>query len=130
MGEIPQELLDELLAGYEKPEDLVGPDGLLKQLFGRLAYPNRTGRSGRRPQPRGLSTPPWAIGAMVPNHQSSILRRCSRPLSKHPPPSEGGARWPRSIRSPWPSSVPAGDRCRRAASSAPPERTPGEPTRS
>ena len=36
MGEIPQELLDELLAGYEKPEDLVGPDGLLKQLFGRL----------------------------------------------------------------------------------------------
>lgn len=36
MGEIPQELLDELLADYERPEDLVGPDGLLKQLFGRL----------------------------------------------------------------------------------------------
>lgn len=36
MGEIPQELLDELLADYEWPEDPVGPDGLLKQLFGRL----------------------------------------------------------------------------------------------
>lgn len=36
MGEIPQELLDELLADYERPEDLVGPDGLLKELFGRL----------------------------------------------------------------------------------------------
>jgi putative transposase len=36
MGEIPQELLDELLADYEKPGDLVGPDGLLKELFGRL----------------------------------------------------------------------------------------------
>ncbi len=29
MGEIRQELLDELLAGYESPEDLTGPDGLI-----------------------------------------------------------------------------------------------------
>lgn len=36
MGEISQELLDELLKDYESPEDLVGPDGLMKQLFGRL----------------------------------------------------------------------------------------------
>ena len=36
MAEIRQELLDELLAEYENPEDLTGPDGLLKQLFGRL----------------------------------------------------------------------------------------------
>jgi putative transposase len=36
MGEIRQELLDELLAGYESPQDLTGPDGLLKQLIGRL----------------------------------------------------------------------------------------------
>ena len=34
--EIRQELLDELLADYERPEDLTGPDGLLKHLFGRL----------------------------------------------------------------------------------------------
>ena len=33
---IRKELLDELLAGYEKPEDLTGPDGLLKQLTGAL----------------------------------------------------------------------------------------------
>jgi transposase-like protein len=36
MRKIPQELLDELLQDYEPPEDLVGPEGLLKQLFGRL----------------------------------------------------------------------------------------------
>lgn len=36
MGKIRQEIVDELLAGYEKPADLVGPDGLLKELFGRL----------------------------------------------------------------------------------------------
>jgi len=34
--EIRQELLDELLAGYSTPEDLVGPQGLIKQLVGRL----------------------------------------------------------------------------------------------
>ena len=36
MGEIRQELLDELLADYRSPEDLTGPDGLFKQLVGRL----------------------------------------------------------------------------------------------
>ena len=35
-AEIRQELLDELLADYREPSDLVGPDGLLKTLFGRL----------------------------------------------------------------------------------------------
>ena len=36
MTEIRQELLDELLADYETPGDLTGPDGLLKELFRRL----------------------------------------------------------------------------------------------
>lgn len=36
MAEIRQELLDELLADYESREDIVGPDGLLKELFRRL----------------------------------------------------------------------------------------------
>lgn len=36
MAEIRQELLDELLADYESRDDLVGPDGLIKQLFKRL----------------------------------------------------------------------------------------------
>ena len=30
------ELIDELLAGYKKPEDLTGRDGILKQLTARL----------------------------------------------------------------------------------------------
>jgi hypothetical protein len=30
MAEIRQELLDELLADYQNPQDLTGPDGLLK----------------------------------------------------------------------------------------------------
>jgi hypothetical protein len=29
----PPELLDQLLKGYSKPEDLTGPDGLLKRLL-------------------------------------------------------------------------------------------------
>ena len=33
---IRRELLDELLAGYSKPEDLTGPEGLLKRLTGAL----------------------------------------------------------------------------------------------
>ena len=33
---IRRELLDELLAGYSKPEDLTGPEGLLKRLSGAL----------------------------------------------------------------------------------------------
>ena len=36
MKEIRQELLDELLADYESPEDLTGPNGLLKELTKRL----------------------------------------------------------------------------------------------
>ena len=36
MAEIRQELLDELLADYKGREDLVGPDGLIKELFRRL----------------------------------------------------------------------------------------------
>jgi len=33
---VPKEIVDELLAGYSKPEDLIGPDGLLKQLTAAL----------------------------------------------------------------------------------------------
>lgn len=33
---LPKDVLDQLLAGYSKPEDLTGPDGLLKQLTGAL----------------------------------------------------------------------------------------------
>ncbi len=32
----PKEILDQLLAGYSKPEDITGPEGLLKQLTGAL----------------------------------------------------------------------------------------------
>ena len=34
--EVPNELLDELLANYQKPEDLIGDRGLLKHLTKRL----------------------------------------------------------------------------------------------
>ena len=34
--DIPDKLLDELLKGYSKPEDLQGPNGILKQLTKRL----------------------------------------------------------------------------------------------
>lgn len=35
-GRVPDDLIDQLLAGYEKPEDLTGKDGILKQLTARL----------------------------------------------------------------------------------------------
>ena len=41
---IRKELLDELLAEYEKPEDLTGPEGLLKQLTGAVVL-SQTGQS-------------------------------------------------------------------------------------
>lgn len=31
-GRVPSDLIDALLADYKKPEDLIGQDGLLKQL--------------------------------------------------------------------------------------------------
>src|SRR5690348_12756067 len=34
--DIPKDVLDQLLAGYSKPEDLTGPNGLLKRLTGAL----------------------------------------------------------------------------------------------
>ncbi len=34
---VPKELLDSLLADYQKPEDLIGENGLLKQLTKLLA---------------------------------------------------------------------------------------------
>lgn len=35
-GRIPQEVLDQLLEGYTSPEDLTGPDGILKELTAAL----------------------------------------------------------------------------------------------
>src|SRR5579872_5284599 len=35
-NDIPKEVLDQLLAGYSKPDDLTGPNGLLKRLTGAL----------------------------------------------------------------------------------------------
>ena len=32
LKELPAELIDRLIAGYKKPEDLIGEGGLLKQL--------------------------------------------------------------------------------------------------
>ena len=34
--DVSNELLDQLLANYQKPDDLIGEDGLLKQLTKRL----------------------------------------------------------------------------------------------
>src|SRR3954452_15370361 len=33
---IPDELIDQLLGGYRKPEELTGPNGLIKQLVSKL----------------------------------------------------------------------------------------------
>lgn len=58
----PDELLDQLLAGYSKPEDLTGKDGILKQLTARLVeralQAEMTEHLGyERHDPRGRGTP-------------------------------------------------------------------------
>jgi len=35
-GRIPKEIVDQLLKGYQRPEDLIGPDGLLRELTAAL----------------------------------------------------------------------------------------------
>jgi putative transposase len=58
---IRREALDELLAGYTKPEELMGPEGLLRQLTGALveralqAELTRRGGDCRR---RAIGAPP------------------------------------------------------------------------
>jgi putative transposase len=56
------ELLDQLLAGYSKPEDLTGKDGILKQLTARLVERALQGEMSEhlgyeRYDPRGRGTP-------------------------------------------------------------------------
>ena len=56
------ELIDRLLAGYSKPEDLTGKDGILKQLTARLVeralQSEMTEHLGyERHDPRGRGTP-------------------------------------------------------------------------
>ena len=60
--DIPDELIDQLLAGREGPEEITGPDGLLKQLTKRLveraASAELTGHLGYEPlgePPEGLA---------------------------------------------------------------------------
>ena len=45
--DVPNELLDELLSDYQKPEDLIGENGLLKQLTKRLVERDRAFRVRR-----------------------------------------------------------------------------------
>jgi len=40
---LPAELIDSLLSGYKKPEDLIGENGLLKQLTREKRGPRKKG---------------------------------------------------------------------------------------
>lgn len=44
--EIPDELIDQLLGEYRRPEQLTGPEGLINQLRKRLIELNRPGSGG------------------------------------------------------------------------------------
>lgn len=68
---VPKELLDSLLAEYRKPEDLIGENGLLKQLTkllvekaleAKIAY---SGEAGQRFHGKldGHSRASWTVGA-------------------------------------------------------------------
>ena len=85
---IRKELLDELIASCEGSEDLLGPDGLLKQLKGALVErmlqeemtrpPGpREGRTGRTPR---LERPQW----LDPEDAEERRRRASDSGSEGP----------------------------------------------
>jgi putative transposase len=59
---IPDELIDQLLGGYRKPEELTGPNGLIKQLIGKLVtramnaeLDHHLGYEAGQPPPEGQS---------------------------------------------------------------------------
>ena len=57
---LPTDLIDSLLSGYKKPEDLIGENGLLKQLTKALverALASRNGSPSRSRQERGCHQP-------------------------------------------------------------------------
>src|ERR1700737_343652 len=56
--EIKKEVLDELIKGYEKPEDLIGETGLLKQLTKALI---ERAMSPELTHPRGYGKPPKTV---------------------------------------------------------------------
>ena len=105
-GQIPDEVIDQLLAGYKSPEDLLGPDGLIKQLMGRLI--SRAMRAelshhlgpccGRRSERRGHGSAPPGFRAQATTFWSrsrkgrrsgtySDRRRSRRRCSARPSPS-------------------------------------------
>lgn len=92
MAEIRQELIDELLADYEKPEDLTGPEGLLKELFARLVETaagaeltehlgyekgdpvgRGSGNSRNGTTPKTLVTEHGAVGVEMPRDRNSTF---------------------------------------------------------
>ena len=72
---IPDELVDQLLKGYQRPEDLLGPGGLIKQLMGRLisrAMDAATVTSGTEPFPCAPSAPCLALPLTIVNRRPSF----------------------------------------------------------
>jgi putative transposase len=99
-NEIRKELLDELLAGYKSPEDLTGPEGLLKRLTGalvgraldaemteHLGYErnapegNGSGNSRNGSSPKTLTTEQGAVPIRVPRDRNGTFE--PRLVKKH-----------------------------------------------
>jgi len=87
---IRKELLDELLAGYEQPEDLTGPEGLLKQLTGALVEralgaeltdhlghepggPSTSGNARNGTSPKTLTTDQGDVSIEVPRDRNGTF---------------------------------------------------------
>src|SRR6266511_3836285 len=90
---IAPELLDQLLANYEKPEDLTGEDGLFKQLKRALIEraleddPHR----GRRGRDCGAARPGGQLRAATDRQGPEAVRRLRRQDSEPLRPRHDGA---------------------------------------
>lgn len=95
---IRRELLDELLAGYSKPEDLTGPEGLLKQLTGALVeralqaeLTDHLGYDEHAPEGRGSGNSRNGVGAKT-------LQTENGPLAIEVPRDRNGTFEPQLVR--------------------------------
>jgi putative transposase len=62
LPELPDELIDELLAGARTPEEIVGPDGLLQRLTKRLVERAMDAEADRASRLRARQAPPGGTG--------------------------------------------------------------------
>jgi putative transposase len=94
---IPDEIVDQLLAGYRKPEDLLGPGGLIKQLVGRLVTRAMSAEMSHHLGYEHGQDPPDGQGNRRNGRSSKTLRTDSGPIEIEVPRDRQGSFEPQIV---------------------------------